>query len=202
MSAEAAARSGIDWARVDSWTTQIVKDELGPITVVFSDHGAAPPTVTWNPDANLLGPAPLRALAALWWSLPLDGRLPHLSRIRPFDMRKALGHVMVLDVIEGGRDFRYRLFGSTIARILGFDMTGRLLSDHPAGAYVLEFALAVYRAAAWRGHAIYSACAPVAVDAPASWQSVALPFIDDDGVVARLVSGAVALGRDGLMITA
>src|SRR3546814_11195528 len=61
-------------------------------------------------------------------------------------MRAALGFVMLLESNDDGRDFRYRLYGSTIARISGFEMTGRLMSSHPASAYAVEFAIASTRA--------------------------------------------------------
>jgi hypothetical protein len=198
----AEPRGDINWARIESWTAHIINENLGPIGAVFSAHGAAAPAIVWNPDARVLKPPPLLALAVHWASLPREGRLPHLSRISPFDMRKALGYVLVLDVIDGGRDFRYRLFGSNVARISGFDMTGRLLSEHRASAYVVEFVMALYRATVWRGHPIYSARAPNRAEETASWQSLTLPFVDEGGGIVRVVTGTVALNRDGAMITA
>ena len=47
---------------------------------------------------------------------------------------------MILDPVEGGQDFRYRLYGSEIARYCGFDMTTRLVSSFSSktGTFFLE----------------------------------------------------------------
>jgi hypothetical protein len=109
---------------------------------------------------------------------------------------------MLLDLVEGGRDFRYRLYGSMIASISGFDMTGKLLSEHPASPYVTEFALASYRAAVQRREPVFSERHPVGAVQATRWQRVALPLIDDDGVVTRLLAGTAPIARDGRTLRA
>ena len=87
---------------------------------------------------------------------------------------------MLLDLVEGGRDFRYRLYGSMIASISGFDMTGKLLSEHPASPYVAEFALASYRAAVQRREPVFRERHPVGAPyssaAQARWMRVQASF--------------------------
>ena len=39
-------------------------------------------------------------------------------------MRRWLGNVLLVDVIEGGAEFVYRLYGSNVAERFGRDMTG------------------------------------------------------------------------------
>ena len=68
-------------------------------------------------------------LAALWQSKCVDGRLPARADFSPEVLRPWLGHVIMLDVIDGGRDFRYRLIGTHITRTLNRDYTGRLVSE-------------------------------------------------------------------------
>jgi PAS domain len=192
----------VDWDRAAQWTQHIVDGEFRPIAIVFESHGVTPPEIAWNPEADRLAAPPLRFLAAHWQSLAHAPGLPHLRQISPFDMRPALGHIMLLDAIDGGRDFRYRLYGTILAKISRLDMTGRLLSEHPASSYVVELALALYRAALHRRQPIYSARAPAGALETAAWQRVVLPLIDNDGTAVRLLVGTVAVGSDGRMLRA
>jgi hypothetical protein len=105
-------------------------------------------------------------------------------------------------LIAGGRDFRYRLYGSMIASISGFDMTGKLLSEHPASPYVAEFALASCRAAAQRREPVYTERHTVGTMRTSRWQRVALPLADDDGAVTRLLAGTAPIARDGRTLRA
>jgi hypothetical protein len=115
-------------------------------------------------------------------------------------MRRALGYVMLVDAVESGRDFRYRLYGSAVAAVSGFDMTGRLLSEHAASAYILEFSLALYRATIQRRRPVFCHYAPAGTLLTAQWHRVALPMTDRSGAVVRLLAGAVPLARDGRIV--
>jgi hypothetical protein len=116
-------------------------------------------------------------------------------------MRRALGYVMLVDVVENGQDFRYRLFGSAVAAVSGFDMTGKLLSEHAASGYILEFSLALYRASLQRKEPVFSQYAPVGTKMTAEWHRVALPLANPFGSVIRLLAGTVPLGRDGRIVS-
>ena len=118
----------------------------------------------------------------------------------PLDLRPALGYVMLLDTVEGGQDFRYRLFGSLIARVSDFDMTGKLLSAHPTSAYVAEFSLAVGRAALRRREPIYTVRRPVGAQDTNLWERLVLPLVDDNDHVTRLMVVATPLDREGTLI--
>jgi hypothetical protein len=89
-------------------------------------------TVVYGVTEAQLGHDPrLLSLFQLWQS-KRNGRLaPTRSDMRAEDLQPWLGNIILLDVIDGGKDFRYRLFGSVIAREAGFDMTGKMLSDYP-----------------------------------------------------------------------
>ena len=190
----------LDWARVAQWTRHLIDGDLAPIDAVFASHGATPPEIAWQPVAAQLSPAPLRFLAAHWAQLPRRADLPHVRQIDALQLGPALGCIMLLDAIDGGRDFRYRLYGTIVTRISRFDMTGRLLSQHPASSYVAEFGLAASRAALQRRQALYTARAPVGAEETATWHRLALPLIDDTGAVVRLIAGAAAVRGDGRMV--
>jgi hypothetical protein len=108
-----------------------------------------------------------------------------------------LGRIALLDAVDGGRDFHYRLYGTILARISRFDMTGRLVSQFPASVYAAEFTLAAYRAIVRRRQPLYTERAPVGAEETATWQRIVLPLVDDTGAVARLIAATVAVRGDG-----
>jgi hypothetical protein len=192
----------LDWARVASWAAQIAADDFGAIQAVFYAHTRQRPTVLWAPSTEQINTPQLRFLRDYWSALAADGTLPNRKQIDPFAMRPALGYVMLIDVVEGGLDFRYRLYGSIIARVSQLDMTGRLMSAHPASAYVTEFALAANRAAVQRRLPIYTERTPALAAKTTRWERLALPLVDDAGEVTRFLAGSVPIARDGRVISA
>lgn len=72
------------------------------------------------------------------------GRLPSRSRIDPLDMAKWLDHTELLDVINHGETFRYRIAGGEIERVFQSHMHGRRLEQVFTGE-VLSFKLLMFR---------------------------------------------------------
>src|SRR5437899_636035 len=77
-------------------------------------------------------PADIREprLRELWqyWARKRDGTLlPGRAAISPHEMRPWLGYLLLMDVVEGGRDFRYRLHGTQLVQLFGVDLTGQLV---------------------------------------------------------------------------
>jgi len=71
-----------------------------------------------------------RELLAWWTSLPLGGSIaPDWRDVDPIALRRWMGWICLYDVIDGGRDLRYRLIGTRIAEQAGVDLTGRLVSQ-------------------------------------------------------------------------
>lgn len=73
-------------------------------------------------------------------NLPLDRGLPSRSAASPETLRPWIGNLMIVDPVDAGRDFRYRLYGSAIASHCDFDLTGRLVSSFSSktGTFFLE----------------------------------------------------------------
>lgn len=195
-----AIRRPVDWSMADEWTTCIVEDRIEPIRETFRKEGSEGPVVTWGPDAGAMLAEPLRALIEYWSTLRQATTIPRAHLIDPLAMRRALGYVMLVDSVDDGQDFRYRLFGSAIAAVSGFDMTGRLLSEHQASPYIREFSLALYRATMQRREAVFSRYAPAGTMVTAEWHRVALPLADGSDAIIRLLAGTVPLGRDGRIV--
>src|SRR3546814_16038514 len=92
----------------------------------------------WSSDvcSSDLPTPQLSFLLRYWLGLQdSDGRVAP-DRIDPMQMRPALGHIMLLDVLDGGADYRYRVYGSEIAQRAGFDMTGKCPSELPTGSQI------------------------------------------------------------------
>lgn len=52
--------------------------------------------------------------------------------IRPEEFRRLLPHIGIVEVLDGGADFRFRLFGEELFRVTGFDRTGEKFSEMKA----------------------------------------------------------------------
>lgn len=71
---------------------------------------------------------PLRALWAYWAGRKHGDLLPGRKDIAPHGMRAWLANLLLLDVIDGGSDFRYRLHGAKLVTMFGHDLTGGVVS--------------------------------------------------------------------------
>ena len=135
----------------------------------------------------------LSDLLGLWRQRCNNACLPSRADFDPLDLRRWLGRLQVLDVIDGGQDFRYRLHGTLLVELFGRDLTGRHLSElgHAADALRRE----------------YDACArermPVAICSQPipekdHWiiDQLILPLAEDGVQVDRLLVGIVPTLRD------
>ena len=60
-----------------------------------------------------------------WRALPRTGDLPAVETIDPAALVFILGWLMIIDPIDGGADFSYRLYGTNIAEVTrGANETG------------------------------------------------------------------------------
>lgn len=84
----------------------------------------------------------LRRLYEFWREKCAGRRAPLRADFSVEELRPWLGHLMIIDCIEGD-DFRYRLYGSGLVAIFGFDLTGMLVSE--ATARIGEKPLLEYR---------------------------------------------------------
>src|SRR5262249_37290190 len=138
VAAVLSTRAPLDWDRIARWTRQIVAGDLADIAPLFTAHTAHAPVLVWSPMTTQLS-APLGVVNDYWCSLAVASAPPNRRDVDALQLRSALGYVMLVDVVDDGHDFCYRLYGSTIARVSGADLTGLHLSSHHASAYVTEF---------------------------------------------------------------
>ncbi len=189
--------SRLNWQTVATWTDEIVAGEPHELSATFRARGARGPDIVWSPPVERMAAQQLRFLVHYWTELAAQRPMPYAREIDPVEMRPALGYILLVDVLDGGQDFRYRLFGSTIAGVSGFDMTGQRVSEHKASPYIVEFALAVYRAALRRPEPLLTEHGPPATLNTFAWHRLVLPLADESGAVGRFLVGNVPATRDG-----
>src|SRR3546814_12771432 len=95
---------------------------------------------------------------------------------------------MLLDILDGGADFRYRLYGSRIAERTGFDWTGRRLSEMSTNAFTGTFYAAVYRAVMRRRAPIMTERGSPRHVAATRWSRLVVPSSEERRVGKESVS--------------
>jgi hypothetical protein len=71
----------------------------------------------------------LQRMLAYWQSKSGNHSMPARADIDPVEFAWGLGNVSLLDVERDPLQFRYRLAGSKLARIMEVDLTGRSIDD-------------------------------------------------------------------------
>ena len=70
-------------------------------------------------------------LTAYWRRLmPAGGGLPRWRDVQLMDLYEIAPYLSVKDVLDGGRDFRNRFWGTGLTVVLGFEGSGRLVSTY------------------------------------------------------------------------
>ena len=182
-------------AILDALTEAVLIGDDAAIAGFFARHDADPCTVAWSPEAGTVGEPELQFLLQFWHAQRHEVGLLPRSAIDPLRLRPALGFIMLLDVIDGGADFRYSLYGSLIAERTGFDWTGRRLSDMIARSFTGIFYAAVYRAVMRRRLPIYTKSWSPGHVAATGWSRLVLPVgprVDEgEATVERFLVGNV-----------
>ena len=89
----------------------------------------------------------LYSLQRFWSDVAEGSDAPSRARLDAFTLRPWLGHISIYEMIDGGRDFRIRLEGTSIVAITGEDWTGKRASEVDAkyGCHIAEFMQEVVR---------------------------------------------------------
>ncbi|MDE2182471.1 MAG: PAS domain-containing protein [Alphaproteobacteria bacterium] len=117
-----------------------------------------------------------------------DRPMPLRRQFRPGDVRWLLGRLYVVDVIDAGKDFHFRVAGLLMKEIYGVDFEGRRLSEFPETGLskalranydrIMQTKAALFQRAAlcWPEHQI-------------NLQRLLVPFAGDDGALCSIVVG-------------
>jgi hypothetical protein len=73
----------------------------------------------------------LRRLHGYWLARRGDRPLPRRADIDPLDLPWLLGDLLLIDVLREPLNFRFRVFGTAIVQMAGFDVTGKTLDQFP-----------------------------------------------------------------------
>jgi hypothetical protein len=149
----------------------------------------APPTHHWRPSENLAPTNELRALLKYWKSLKHGDRLPRHAEFDVLAIPSVLGFLMMLDVVDDGDDFHYRVYGTWIAQSTGFDMTGKRLSSVPTVTSLAAYFMASYRAVLQQRASLLAFHEPPPGQPVRRWVRLILPMIDGEDRVSRLLVG-------------
>lgn len=178
---------------IASFETALLAGEQGVVSDIFTAHGNSEPVIRWSPPADDLTKPQLTFLRGFWDShRNADGFVPR-KLVDPFVLRPALGFIMILEAIEEGWDYVYRLYGSGIAQYAVRDYTGLRTSELivPGHTYIQSFYIAGYRAAAARGETLYTENTPPPAIAVERWHRLVLPLCDGEGRPTQFLVGNV-----------
>ncbi len=179
---------------LDFLAAGIERGETTGIGQLFIENGTAAPHIKWSPQLEDLKSEELASLLRYWESLRKDHKLPFSRQVDPYDMQLDLGHVMLMDVLDHGYDFRYCVYGADIARRYGRDMTGWKTSAIGQGNYIASFFLAGYKAVVQKQMPLFTRHVPPPWVNVQEWHRLILPLAGEDGAVSRLLVGYVAAG--------
>jgi hypothetical protein len=147
-------------------------------------------------------PEPLQVLHD-YWRLLRAGKEKGLPRYADIDMAAiplVAPHLLVLDVIGQGDDFRYRHTGKALVEAVGTDYTGRLMSQAIAPGPYLDYVLGFNREVARERRPLFAESSFRSQNLAMRWTSrLVLPLLGDGEAVETLLAaqvfGGVALGR-------
>lgn len=180
-----------DRVLIETFTRSVLSGDSAAIVAHFVTQDIQPPTYRWNPEPGSLGPPALEALCRWWRATRPAGGIPSIDMVDPIELKEALGYLMILDVLEDGWDYRYRLYGTEIARHAKRDYTGQKTSDLKVFSTIPIFYIACYRAVLSRPEPLTTHNQPPIDVATSSWTRLILPLAGPDGRIARFLVGNV-----------
>src|ERR1700731_4251831 len=176
-----AETPGLDRRRIAAGAAALAAGEPDDLYDTFMAKGGAAPEIVWDPPVDRLGAAQLRFLLRYWSEVAGARKMPGAKEIDALEMRPALGYINLLDVIGGGEDFRYRVFGSVIAAVAGYDMTGRMVSTLKTAPYLVANSPLPPGRPVWGGgEPLLTEHRPPPSTMPTvAWHGLVLPLADD-----------------------
>lgn len=155
--------------------------------------------VIYEPVATDIHDNALRALFQRWQAdLAAGRRVPGEEILKYPEAAPLLRNLMLLEVIRDDPsklDYRYRVYGTEIARAYGQDMTGRLTSEFPSG--VASFFAELYETAIRRRIVIHSLHSPPMSVNVTKWERLIFPLGDPEVKWLLVVNIAKGKRREG-----
>lgn len=162
--------------------------------------------------STLREPAPashyLQKLLGHWKRWAANRPLPSRQDVNPGEIRDLLPALMLLEVIDGGEDFLYRIAGSGVVRLSGIEPTGKKLSALGSASLIRRTQDYLQAAMQLRAPVLFlSQNSIVGHCSFARGETLVLPLARDNGVIDHfLIGGDILLpehmggGSAGLVI--
>lgn len=117
--------------------------------------------------------------------------MPGRADFDVLELRPWLGNLHLIEVVDGGRDFHHRVYGTDLAIAFDMDLTGKGMSALPDG--VREAVRRGYAQVCLSGEPLVVDTDPAVRSAVERVEKLILPLSSDGTVVDRLLVGAFAL---------
>jgi hypothetical protein len=130
----------------------------------------------------------LRALLDLWNGKRGARRMPARGDFDVLELWHWLGHLHLVEVIDGGRDFLHRVYGTALALTFGTDFTGKRMVAIPEP--VRDLIRQSYAQVHGSGEPLVIDDDPLARSAAGRVEKLILPLSGDGVAVDRLLIGA------------
>lgn len=128
--------------------------------------------------------------------------MPSRADISPAQLKDHLGWVMILDVLPGARDFRYRLIGTLVTQYFSADGTGRTVMEafEPNGEAVAKSVNAIFRKVA-RDKVVMRTAGDAGwlSENMEEFEAIYLPLSDDGETVTHILHAFVC-DRDRMLL--
>jgi len=135
----------------------------------------------------------LHDLLDFWHQKCAGRRMPARKDFDVFELRPWLGRLHLVQVVAGGEDFRFTIYGSEVAVLHGTDLTGKALSSiaEPARESVRRAYAATCRSRA----PLFIEDDRLVRSSLTRLENLILPLSDDGRTVNRLLIGVSAIER-------
>ena len=95
---------------------------------LVEDYGAFGSDYRFMPAEEMLDPG-LRRLLDTWNQIRGERAMPTRPELNPFVLGGLLRSTQLFDIVDEGRDFRFRVMGSGITEQTGLNVTGKCVSQ-------------------------------------------------------------------------
>jgi PAS domain-containing protein len=188
-------RDGNDYCVAPGVLNALLQGDADAVFSHFQSDTHEPLTLTWAPDKDGLPSLMMQRFYEAWSEMPSlqPNAVPNVNDFDVFKFRAAMGFMMYMDVIDGGEDFQFRVFGSRVADFIGFDWTGRLVSDLPASPSCRAYLMTCYRAILQSKQPLYTKHRLRRAEAIVEWERFLVPLCDESQSVSRILGLSVPI---------
>ncbi|MCE9648556.1 MAG: PAS domain-containing protein [Parvibaculum sp.] len=136
------------------------------------------------------------ALAAYWRSKCAGRPMPDRKDIDPAEIVALLPNIFISEALNGGAEFRFRIFGTALVNLIGAELTGKSIADLSANSIVIDTAAAALR---WKSisRMTFDTARPVSaagrlintVHRTLEWESFSAPLTVGGDGIGQIVGG-------------